>query len=128
MAARIERDDEAALLVDEAWEALDAGMSEIAADKARRALACSPMAVDAFVVLAQAERAAPVRIALLREGVRVGEVLLADLLKAWRQTDFWLDLDTRPYMRGVLFLATDPLQGEEPWSLPFLPAPRCGRP
>lgn len=107
MTARAERDDEGDALVDEGWEALDTGLNEIAADKARKALEISPLSVDAFVVLAHAERAAPVRIALLREGVRAGETVLADLLKAWRQTDFWLDLDTRPYMRVVHFLAIE---------------------
>jgi len=102
-----ERDHKADALVDEGWEALDTGLNELAADKGRKALELSPWSVDAFVVLAHAERAAPVRIALLREGVRAGETVLADQLKAWRQNDYWLDLDTRPYMRAVHFLATE---------------------
>lgn len=107
MAVRAERNDEADALIDEGWEALDSVLNEIAADKARKALELVPLLVDAFVVLAHAERVAPVRIAFLREGVRAGEAILADQLKAWRQNDFWLDLDTRPYMRAVHFLATE---------------------
>jgi tetratricopeptide (TPR) repeat protein len=94
-------------LVDEGWDALDSGLNEIAADKARKALELDPLAVDAFVVLAHSDDSRAVRIAVLREGVRNGEIVLAEHLKSWRQADFWLDLDTRPYMRAVHYLGLE---------------------
>lgn len=58
--------------IDDAWEQLDVGKYAYAANLARQALETQPDAIDAYVVLAQTRGVAAEAIALLREGVLIG--------------------------------------------------------
>lgn len=104
---RAEKNVDPGELIDEAWDALDANNPVLATANARSALARDPLAVDAFVILALVEDVQAIRVAYLREGVNAGETALRDTLKDWRRADFWLDLETRPYMRAVHNLALE---------------------
>jgi len=89
-------------LIDEAWEA-DSPTRRAAF--ARKALARDPDAIDAYVALALCVETTAERIALLREAVRIGERVWARELKRPRQSHFWSDIDTRPFMRAMHNLA-----------------------
>ena len=89
-------------LIDEAWETNSPARR---AAFARQALARDPDAIDAYVALALCVETTAERIALLREAVRIGERVWALELKRPRQSHFWSDIDTRPFMRAMHNLA-----------------------
>lgn len=66
--------------VDEAWDCLDAGEAQTAADLVRTVLVEHPDAIDAYVVLAASCAVPAEAIALLREGVRLGTAMRRDAL------------------------------------------------
>jgi tetratricopeptide (TPR) repeat protein len=59
--------------IDDAWDHLDAGEADIAANLARQVLETEPDAVDAYVVLARTRGVAAEAIALLRAAVLIGD-------------------------------------------------------
>ena len=87
-------------LIDRAWEAFDRDGTE-GARLARAALDQDPAEIDGFVVLALCTPCRAERVALLREGVRLGQAEHAAALADPEDHDFWADLGTRPYMRAV---------------------------
>lgn len=89
-------------LIDQAWEASEPILRSAFA---RRALVLDSTAIDAYVVLAQNVGTAAERIALLREGVRQGEVYWQQYLKRPPKEFFWAHIDTRPFMRALHNLA-----------------------
>jgi len=89
-------------LIDRAWEATT---SATQAKYARKALSIDPEAIDAYVILALSTDALGERVALLREAVRVGRKQWAEAIKRPSQQYFWLDIETRPFMRAVHNLA-----------------------
>lgn len=90
-------------LLDAAWAALEAGKVNVARDRARAALAQSNLATDAFAVLGyialgtdgDAEAARD----MYDRGVRSGEQALGLNGSVPHEWAFWLDHDTRPFMR-----------------------------
>ena len=99
--------EEAEKLVDTAWDAIEVDDKALARANALHALSLSPAALDAWVILAHLTETPSVRIALLREAVGQGKQILAEALKAYRQTEFWFEIGTRPYMRAVHYLAVE---------------------
>lgn len=89
-------------LIDCAWET---PFSSQRAMFARQALALDPTAVDAYVVLAICAETTAERLALLREGVRRGELNWQRFLRRPPKEFFWTHLDTRPFMRALHNLA-----------------------
>ncbi|HYW15523.1 MAG TPA: hypothetical protein VE891_05145, partial [Allosphingosinicella sp.] len=89
-------------LIDRAWEART---TSARVKSARRALAIDPDALDAYVILAQSTEALPEQIALLREAVRIGRVQWAEAIRRPKDHHFWLDIETRPFMRALHDLA-----------------------
>lgn len=72
---------------------------------ARKALEVSPDCVDAYVLLAEEAASRKEALEFYRQGVEAGERILGpDRLENERE-EFWLDLDTRPYMRARFGLA-----------------------
>ncbi len=73
---------------------------------ARRALEISEDCADAWVILAE-EDAKTFEQALeyARKGVAAGERALGKEYFEWEGASFWLDVDTRPYMRALMVLA-----------------------
>ncbi len=73
---------------------------------ARRALEISEDCADAWVLLAT-EEAKTLKQALeyARKGVAAGERALGKEYFEWEGASFWLDVDTRPYMRALMTLA-----------------------
>jgi hypothetical protein len=88
--------------MERAWEA---DKASVGAKWARKALAIDPDQLDGYVLLARASDVKAEQIALLSEGVRRGKRVWADEIKRSAQSDFWLDIDTRPFMRNVHWLA-----------------------
>jgi hypothetical protein len=93
-------------LVDQAWDTYRDDPAE-GARLARLALNENPAEIDAFVILALCSPCSPERIALLREGMRLGEATHAAKLAEPDDHSFWSDVFTRPYMRSVHNLALD---------------------
>jgi len=89
-------------LIDRAWEAATAATQ---AKHARKALSIDPDAIDAYIILALSTNALGERIALLREAVRIGRKQWADAIQRPSQHYFWLDIETRPFMRATHDLA-----------------------
>lgn len=89
-------------LIDRAWDATTAAAR---VKQARRALAADPDAIDAYAILALSTEALGERIALLREAVRIGRRQWAEAIKRPSRFDFWLDIETRPFMRATHNLA-----------------------
>lgn len=89
-------------LIDRAW---DATTPAARVKYARKALMVDPDAVDAYVILSLSTEAVGEQIALLREAVRIGKRQWADAIKRPSRHDFWLDIDTRPFMRAAHNLA-----------------------
>ncbi len=88
------------------WDAWDAGTRKQRIALANKALAISPLCADAYVLLAQETARTPQEAAdLHRKGVEAGETALGE--QAFRDDagDFWLILETRPYMRARQGLA-----------------------
>lgn len=89
-------------LTDRAWDASDPVLRAVFA---RKALALDSAAVDAYVALAQCVETAAERVALLREGVRHGEICWQQYLKRPPKGFFWAHFETRPLMRALHNLA-----------------------
>ncbi len=75
------------------------------AKRARKVLALDANALDGYVILAQAIEQPSERLALLFEAVRRGRRQWADAIKRPSSHDFWLDFETRPFMRALHLLA-----------------------
>jgi hypothetical protein len=89
-------------LMERAWEA---DKPADGAKWARKALAINPDELDAYVLLAKATTTTAEKIALLSEGARRGKKIWAAEIKRPAQSHFWLDMDTRPFLRNVHWLA-----------------------
>lgn len=94
--------EQAEELIDRAWEARTITAR---VKNARKALAIDPDALDAYVILALSTNAPSEQIALLREAVRIGREQWAEAISRPRDHYFWLDIETRPFMRAVHHLA-----------------------
>ncbi len=88
--------------LDRAWEA---GKASDGAKWARKALAIDPDQLDGYVLLAKATDVKAEQMALISEGVRRGKIVWAEAIKRPAQSHFWLDMDTRPFMRNLHWLA-----------------------
>lgn len=97
-------------LIDEAWEADGAAKQS---SLALRALNLNPDLIDGYVILGLALPTDIERMAALREGVRRGKIIWADEIKRPAQSHFWLDIDTRPFMRACFNLASLLSQNDE---------------
>jgi len=99
---------------DDGWEAIQCGDFENAERLARKALEREPNAIDCYVILSRVVPTLAEKIALLREGARIGDKRFEKEVLAAPNDDFhfWGDLDTRPYMRALhslsLALVADP--------------------
>lgn len=96
------REEQLEDLIDRAWEATTPGAR---AKAARAALCLDHEAIDAYVALALTVPTLAEQVALLREAVRIGAKLWAAEIKRPSAAHFWLDVETRPYMRAVHNLA-----------------------
>jgi tetratricopeptide (TPR) repeat protein len=94
--------DQAEQLIDDAWDIID---QPKAADLARKALQLDPELIDGYVILGLTLPSTIEQMAILREGVRRGKLIWAEEVKAPSRHYFWLDIDTRPFMRAVHNLA-----------------------
>lgn len=94
--------DDGGELIDCAW---DATAPAVRVRYARRALVANPNAIDAYVLLALSTEALSEKVALLREAVRIGRRQWAEAIKRPDQSYFWLDIETRPFMRAAHNLA-----------------------
>ena len=89
-------------LIYDAWESSPAHALKLA----RQALELSPDCADAYVLLADLEAATiRERIALLRQGVAAGQRALGEKYFKENAGHFWLELDSRPFMRAKAALA-----------------------
>jgi len=75
------------------------------ANLARKALKIDPNLIDAYVVLAMSVNTLAEEISLLRESVRIGDKVWIEERKRPKQSYFWRDGETRPYMRAIHNLA-----------------------
>ncbi len=88
------------------WDAWDAGTRKRRIALANKALAISPLCADAYVLLAQEAAHKPHEaVDFYRKGVEAGEEALGQ--RPFREDvgDFWLIIETRPYMRARQGLA-----------------------
>ena len=94
-------------LEDEGWEHIRARRMSRAADCARAAILRNPDAIDAYVILGSTSDTLGERVALLREGVRLGQLRFRRQLENAPQEDFvfWGMLETRPFMRALHHLS-----------------------
>lgn len=96
------------------WEYIQQGDFENASECARDVLERQPDAIDCYVILSRTAHTQAEKIALLREGVRIGDELFENEILAAPNDDFpfWGLLETRPYMRALqslsLALVADP--------------------
>jgi tetratricopeptide (TPR) repeat protein len=89
-------------LIYDAWESSPARAVKLA----RQALEFSPDCADAYVLLANLEAATiRERIELLRQGVAAGRRALGKRFFRENEGHFWLEFDSRPFMRAVVSLA-----------------------
>lgn len=88
-----------------AYDAMEAESDEAAADLARQALALDPDCTDALCVLAETAGSDDEKFRLLEHAVASGERALGAAYFAANRGDFWLLLETRPYMRARCALA-----------------------
>jgi len=88
-------------LVYEAWE----GAGPRRAELARKALALWPDCADGYVLLAQATSSLERARELLERGVAAGERAVGRRVFVEDAGDFWLIIETRPYMRARAALA-----------------------
>lgn len=70
-------------------------------DLARRALHISPYCADAYNLLADSITYNEERLQLYEQGVKVGRMSLGDLYFKRYTGDFWVETDSRPYMRSL---------------------------
>ncbi|HOV79678.1 MAG TPA: hypothetical protein PK728_06175 [Bacillota bacterium] len=89
-------------LIYDAWET-DSRQRRL--DLARRALKTSPYCADAYVLLAEESRDPQEVRELYEKGVQAGRLSLGDLFFKKNAGNFWLILETRPYMRALAGLA-----------------------
>ncbi len=73
---------------------------------ARKALSISPDCADAYVLLAEATKDPEEARRLYEQGVQAGERALGKEIFTEQEGDFWGILETRPYMRARLGLAS----------------------
>ncbi len=88
--------------LDRAWEC------EVSSERTKwagKVLGIDPDQLDAYLLLSQAEITIAERFALLNEAVRRGKIIWADEIKRPAQSYFWLDINTRPFMRCLHVLA-----------------------
>jgi tetratricopeptide (TPR) repeat protein len=89
-----------------AFEAMEAGSEAEARKLAKRALRLDPDCVDAIVVMTDLDaRTAQEEIAGLKYAVEAGERSLGAQFIRENTGDFWLLIETRPYMRALESLA-----------------------
>jgi tetratricopeptide (TPR) repeat protein len=74
---------------------------------ARRAVELDPDCAEAYLILADDTHDALARADLLRQGVDAGERALGESFVERESGNFWLLLETRPYMRARLRLARE---------------------
>lgn len=99
--ARMAREDAVTDAIEAAWEAkTDAARAKAA----RKVLALDPEALDGYVILHYALDTPAEQAALLFEAVRRGRRRWAAEIKRPSAHHFWLDLDTRPFMRALHLL------------------------
>jgi len=88
------------------YKACDAPTSQKQIFLAKKAIATSPLCADAFVLLAQHEEvASEAQLALYRKATDAGKKALGDSFEDLAG-EFWGFIETRPYMRAKLGLAT----------------------
>ncbi|HEX8485249.1 hypothetical protein [Sphingomonas sp.] len=85
-------------LIERAW---DARTPKTRAKHARAAIEADPDALDGYVLLGQSLTDAEAARALYQEGAARGRRIWATAMKAPARHHFWLDLDTRPFMRVI---------------------------
>jgi tetratricopeptide (TPR) repeat protein len=88
--------------MERAWEAAKPADG---AKWARKALDIDPDQLDAYILLSKATQIKAEQIAFLNEGTRRGIKIWAEAIKRPAQSYFWQDMDTRPFMRNVHWLA-----------------------
>lgn len=89
-----------------AFEAMEAESESQARKLAKRSLRLNPDCVDALVLLTDLDARTPrERIDGLQKAVAAGERSLGEKFIEQNKGDFWLLLDTRPYMRALQALA-----------------------
>jgi hypothetical protein len=99
------------------WEFIEQGDHMNAAQCAREVLNRQPDAIDSYVILSRTVRTNAEKIALLREGARIGDRVFEKEVLAAPNDDFhfWGRMETRPYMRALqhlsLALVADPRDG-----------------
>lgn len=89
-------------LIDLAWDSSTDAKRE---KYARQALTIDPDAIDAYNLLALGNSTPAEKVALLGEAVAIGRRKWAAEIKRPAQHPFWLDIETRPFMRAVHHLA-----------------------
>lgn len=101
-ASQAQRLNAAQELIYAAWEASPARAVKLA----RQALELSPDCADAYVLLAELTAGTiRERIELLRQGVAVGRRALGTRYFREHAGHFWLEVDSRPFMRAMAALA-----------------------
>lgn len=85
-------------LADAAFDVADRVES---AHLAREALKIAPDTIDAYIALAAAEDSPAEQIALLREGVKIGERQWETIITQQPQKFTWNELACRPYLRAL---------------------------
>lgn len=99
------------------WEFIEQGDLMNAAQCAREVLNRQPNAIDSYVILSRTVRTNAEKIALLREGARIGDRVFEKEVLAAPNGDFhfWGQMETRPFMRALqhlsLALVSDPREG-----------------
>jgi hypothetical protein len=87
--------------MERAWEAAKPADG---AKWAGKALDIDPDQLDAYIILSKATQTKAEQIAFLSEGARRGHKRWAEEIKRPAESHFWLDVDTRPFMRNVHWL------------------------
>jgi tetratricopeptide (TPR) repeat protein len=94
--------DEAQSLIYEAWNSED----EVKVELAHRALDLCPDCADAYIILAEQDAdGKEAALSLYRKAVDAGKRALDPKIFAEAEGDFWVLMETRPYMRARLGLA-----------------------
>ncbi len=87
------------------WDAWELASRKQRTELAKRALELSPDCADAYVILANEERALKRAVKLYAKGVEAGEQALGPGVFKHEVGHFWGISDTRPYMRARFGLA-----------------------
>ena len=97
--------DRAQELVYDAWDAASSAKREALA---KAALDISPLCADAYLILADEQRrGSHRRTELICTARDAGRAALGEKLVAELTGEFWLHLETRPYMRACHYLVLD---------------------